>query len=160
MNVRADPNASAEIIGTLEYDATGVEVIRPDENFNWGMVNMGERPGWASLKFLAPQPGQWHGSYPEFAWCGGTEPFWSLTRAEGQIKLARIDDDDIVVPLQWEVGSTNHRERHAFRADGMTGVLSLQVCNDGMSEREFGIELNLILDGEGTLYHGCCSLAP
>ena len=160
LNVRAEPSARAEIIGALEYNATSVEVIRPDEDFEWGMVNVGERSGWASLRFLVPQPGQWYGRYPEFAWCGGTEPFWSLTRKEGRIKLARIDDGDIVLPLLWETSSLGHRERHAFRADGVTGVLSLQACNDGMSDMEFGIELNLTLDGEENLYHGCCSLAP
>lgn len=135
-------------------------MIRPDENLEWGLVNVGERSGWASLRFLAPRPGQWFGSYPEFAWCGGTEPFWSLTREDGRIKLARIDDSDIVLPLRWETSSLGHRERHAFRAEGVTGILSLQSCNDGMSDMEFGIELNLTLDDEENLYHGCCSLAP
>jgi len=160
LNVRAAPSAAADIIGTLEYNSTGIEVIRPDEDFEWGLVNMGEHAGWASLRFLVPQPGQWHGSYPDFAWCGGTEPFWSLTRTDGRIKLARIDDDDIVSTLEWEASTFNHRERHAFRASGITGVLSLQACDDGMSDMEFGIELNLTLDREPTLYHGCCSLAP
>lgn len=160
LNVRAEPNVQAEIIGTLEHDAAGIEVIRPDKNFSWGMVNIGGRSGWASLRFLARRPGRWHGSYPDFAWCGGTEPFWSLTRTDTQIKLARIDDNDIVAALLWERGSLNNPERLAFRAEGITGVLSLQACSDGMSDMEFGIELNLILDGEVMLYHGCCSLAP
>ncbi len=160
LNVRAGPNAATEVIGTLEFDATGIEVIRPDDDFEWGLVNMGETAGWASLRYLVPQPGQWHGYYPDFASCGGTEPFWSLTRADGQIKLARFDDNDILAQLEWEASSPNHRERHAFRAGGMTGVLSLQACNDGMSDMEFGIELNLTLDSESTLYNGCCSLSP
>lgn len=160
LNVRAGPDASAEVIGTLEIDATGIEVIRPDDDFEWGQVNIGERAGWASLRYLVRQPGQWHGSYPNFAWCGGTEPFWSLTRADGRIKLARINANDTLAQLEWETSSPNHSERHAFRAEGMTGVLSLQACSDGMSDMEFGIELNLTLDSEGILYNGCCSLAP
>ncbi|MGI9389473.1 MAG: SH3 domain-containing protein [Boseongicola sp.] len=160
LNVRAAPNARADIIGTLDHDATAIEVIQPDEDFEWGLVNVGEQTGWASLRFLVPRPGQWHGTYPDFAWCGGTEPFWSLTRVDGRIILARIDDADVILPLEWETSSPNNFERHAFRAKGITGVLSLQACDDGMSDMRFGIELNLVLDGEDTLYNGCCSLAP
>ena len=160
LNIRSGPGAEFDIIGSFAYDETGIEVIRPDEEFEWGLVNIDEGTGWVSLNYVVPHQGQWDGLYPEFKWCGGTEPFWSLIRQDGRMTLQQIDADDVTVPIHWETSARNHTLRHAFRAEGMTGVISLQHCNDGMSDMEFGIELNLILDGEGALYQGCCSLAP
>ena len=80
LNVRAGPGSSFDVVGTLDHDAVNVEVIRPDESFEWALINIDEGTGWVSLSFIVPQPGQWDGFYPEFKWCGGTEPFWSLLR--------------------------------------------------------------------------------
>ena len=67
LNIRAEPSSGSEIIGTLSHDAEGIEVIRPDEGFEWGLVNVGERTGWISLTYAVPQPGQWYGQIPAVA---------------------------------------------------------------------------------------------
>ena len=160
LNVRSGPGTSFDVIGSLEHDTENIEVIRPSEDFEWALINIDEGKGWVSLSFIVPQPGQWDGYFPEFRRCSGTEPFWSLLRQDGQVTLKQMDGDNISVPVLWETTSRNHTLRHAFRAEGMTGLVSVQYCDDGMSDREFGIELNLLLDGSDVLYQGCCSLSP
>jgi uncharacterized membrane protein len=163
LNVRAEPDAEAEIVGTLAHDATDIEVIRPNDDFTWGWVATGEGMGWVSLAYLERQPGQWDGQYPDFAFCSGTEPFWSLSRSEGRIAFEGLDLPASGAPVEFEESSLNHRGRHSFKAGGMIGVLSNVPCNDGMSELEYGWELNLIrLSGPEGQRHfmGCCSIRP
>ena len=42
----------------------------------------------------------------------------------------------------------------------MVGVLSNQLCTDGMSDIEFGWELNLLFPASAEHYQGCCTLRP
>lgn len=160
LNIRESATASAPIIGTLAPDAEGIEVIRPNDRETWGLINLGERSGWVSLAFLRRQPGQWLGAFPEIASCYGTEPFWNLERVDGTASLSGLDRPDISAPITWESGTLNHRGRYAFAAGEMTGIVSLQSCNDGMSDTEYGIDITLAIPSENTLYQGCCSLAP
>ncbi len=41
-------------------------------------------------------------------------------------------------------------------------MLSLASCSDGMSDREYGLRLDLLLgtSDERTLLSGCCSIQP
>ena len=78
LNVRAQPNAEAEILGTFAFDAKDVEVISIEVDGRWGQVNTGERAGWVRMSFLEPQsvPDQ---TRPQSIICFGTEPFWAFT---------------------------------------------------------------------------------
>ncbi len=160
LNIRAEPNATSEIVGTLAHDAVGVEVIAPNGDETWGRVNARERSGWVALRFLARQPGHLDGLYPDFASCAGTEPFWSLARADGTLTLdVAFDDRPALAELiDWETGTLNHRGRFSFATPSMTGVIARASCNDGMTDREYGLEINLILRGEEMHLQGCCSL--
>lgn len=162
LNIRSEPNAGTGIVGTLSHDATNIEVIAANEEYTWGLVNQGERSGWVALRFLARHPGQFDSLYPEFQSCGGTEPFWSLARSGGTLTLdVAFDDRPAVAELvEWETGTLNHRGRYSFATPSMTGVVAREYCNDGMTDREFGLEINLILRGEETHLQGCCSLKP
>lgn len=169
LNVRAAPSATAPIIGMLAHDATGVEVIRPNDRQSWGLVNMGESTGWVSLRFLARAPGQWLGQFPYIRNCFGTEPFWSLA-------ISASGDVDYATPEGGQPGAIigtfpaeGRRDTHAMSIrldDGplqdALGIVRLASCNDGMSDREFGIALDLVLGSTGgeRLLTGCCSLAP
>ena len=163
LNIRAEPNAEAKIVGTLAHDAVDVEVIMPSEDFEWGLVATGEGMGWASLDYLVPGPGQWDGQFPEFTACSGTEPFWSLVREGETVTFDGLDLPGASAPIDFRESSLSHRGRHSFRAGDMVGVLSNELCNDGMSDLEYGWELNLImLSGEDDNRHfqGCCSIRP
>ncbi len=169
LNVRAEPTAAAQVIGTIAPDATGVEVIAPDPRQTWGQVNMGEGPGWVSLAFLRRKPGQWLGAIPAIRQCFGTEPFWSLSLGDkGAVSFATPEGEPIGGVVSDRVGSESRRDRYA-----LTGMLdgpaeagsfglhfALASCGDGMSSRVYGIEGDLVIDGaQGPrMLSGCCSL--
>ncbi|MFQ6546963.1 SH3 domain-containing protein [Aestuariibius sp. 2305UL40-4] len=179
LNIRAEPSARSEIIGSFPPDRTGIEVLRPSDDYRWGLVNAGERTGWVSLTFLVAQPGQWYGAYPRISQCSGTEPFWSLTMddpsklgnllgpgGEGTgVSLSDPSSPTITATITREAVAANRRDRYAFQAEGpetdMSVVFFLQSCNDGMSDREYGIMTDILLrrDGEFSHLSGCCSLS-
>lgn len=165
LNVRAAPDAAAPIVATLTHDAAGIEVIRPGPRHDWGLVNTGEGIGWVSLAYMARRPGQWAGAVPEVAQCFGTEPFWSLLQEAGTLRLDRPGADGTPLPITWQGGTLAHRGRYALTAgDGATGLavtLAVADCGDGMSDRAYGIEATVIVDGTDgpDMLWGCCSLA-
>ncbi len=165
LNIRAEPSASAPIIGSLAHDARGVEVIAPNDRETWGRVNTMEGTGWVSLSFLERLPGQWDGAFPEIAACFGTEPFWSVSRQFGEISLSRLDAPELRMEERWHTGSVGRRDRFALRAESggilMTALIQKVECSDGMSERLYGLEIDAIFDGndDPMLLSGCCSLS-
>lgn len=162
LNVRGAPAATSEIVGAFAHDAEMLEVISENEEGTWGQVNVGEQTGWVALRFLARRPGNLDGLFPDYQSCFGTEPFWSLARAEGTLTLdVAFDDKPAIAELvDWETGTLSHRGRFSFATPNMTGFIARQACNDGMSDREFGLEINLILRNEKIHLQGCCSLLP
>ena len=158
LNIRAEPDAGSDRIGALDPDATGVEVIR--EQTGWGRVNVGEGAGWVSMRYLVAQPG---GDYAltQRLDCFGTEPFWSLDILQGQSATLSTPDGQTALPaglLQTARGRTD-RFIVGLGADHVA-VIGRMACSDGMSDREFGLEIGLIgASGELTLHAGCCALS-
>lgn len=166
LNVRERPDAASPVIGTLSHDATGVEVIAPNEQETWGIVNAGERPGWVSLAYLERRPGQWDGALPEVSACFGTEPFWTLLRTGGQdFRFEAMDAAAVTLSVLDAAGSENRRDSFHLIAESAVGrsvaVIETEACSDGMSDRRYGISVQLLLDiGEDTRHvTGCCTLA-
>ncbi len=170
LNIRSEPGTGGVVIGTLEPDAEGIEVVRPNPRETWGLVNHGEATGWVSLSFLTRRPGQWLGHVPEIRSCFGTEPFWSLT-FDGDA-ITWWTPDETASGDRLETWSTlNRRDLHAIglrispddepEREGVA-MLSLASCSDGMSDREYGLRLDLLLGtaGDRTLLSGCCSIQP
>ncbi|WP_298437581.1 SH3 domain-containing protein [uncultured Jannaschia sp.] len=161
LNIRAAPRADAPILGTLAPDATGVEVVAPNGRETWGQVNVDEGTGWVSLRFLARQPGQWQGAFPPLASCFGTEPFWTV-RVDGDTARWSTPEGEIEGLVTARAGSLSRRDRHGLRvvlADGsrIDGIISWRACNDGMSDRGYGLGFDA-LRGENVL-SGCCALS-
>ena len=161
LNIRAGATAASEVIGSYAPDAT-VEVIRPNDAETWGLVNVREGTGWVAMRFLARRPGQFDGHFPDFAICTGTEPFWSVKRDGDQLttEMFLTEEPPITETILWEQTTVNHRHRYSFRTANQVGVIARQYCDDGMSDQEFGLELNLILLEEGVHLQGCCRLLP
>lgn len=159
LNVRIGPSASTDLLGALSHDATRIEVIRAEGN--WGLINIGETTGWASLRYLAPSAAQPSLAYPQS--CFGTEPFWSLRNGDEMVfermgeAVLRADPID-GGPASGSLGrffalGTSEDTR-------LTAVISSEACSDGMSDREFGLSVDLLVENGGSrsLYSGCCSL--
>ncbi|NVK14496.1 MAG: SH3 domain-containing protein [Rhodobacteraceae bacterium] len=176
LNIRSAPSASAAIIGTLAPDQTGVEVILADGSGKWGLVNSGEQSGWASLRYLdRASSSNWH-DQPDLALeCFGTEPFWSLTLDE-TVRFSTPDRPETPFALEaWEPAA-GHGGKSGFvavnqnggalsgpEAGSLSGILTAQHCSDGMSDRTYGISIDLLQFRSAGQLHvltGCCSLAP
>jgi len=168
LNVRTEPSASSEKIGSLPHDGQGIEVVAQDESGKWGLVNIGEISGWASLRYLAARPVEPGQTFPAITSCYGTEPFWDLTFADDQVEFDQAFDDvkSTSEVMSWYGNAAGYFGRYAFVAGDMTGIVNRASCNDGMSDREFGLQIDLLLgkrkdvDQEYQLFHGCCSIQP
>ncbi|MBL4916526.1 SH3 domain-containing protein [Szabonella alba] len=172
LNIRAEPSASAPVLGGFAPGTAGVEVTGISPDGGWGRVNLNERAGWVSMRFLARQPGPdwWHLAQPLS--CYGTEPFWSLRLDADarRLNLSRMGGDPVDLVIDWSADVSGRRGQAgmALRGPDSTGFAALtgQDCSDGMSDFSFGIALSLFLSGEGTAdgsvaqgLSGCCSLA-
>ena len=166
LNIRADSDSGAPIIGSLAYNASPVEVLKTEGN--WGYVALNEGMGWVYMKFLRPVtlPTVGQSNIPVGLSCGGTEPFWGFSLAENSIQLSDMNEGEQAFNI---VTAKNYQGRGGWDgfiiASGqqsmMTAVLSTDAqCSDGMSDLDFGWRVDmLITDAGGTNGKtGCCSM--
>ena len=174
LNVRAGPSAGSDIIGTLAPNAAGVEVIGISPDGKWAKVNSQGSSGWAAIRFLSQEQ--------EFDWpppslsCFGTEPFWSASfihsRGGNTVQFRSMDADEQEFEFPRVKRSANNINRYseiAWPPQGsapsdylFTSFFSAQSCNDGMSDQQYGISVDILVPGhrDWTHYSGCCSIAP
>lgn len=165
LNIRAEPDASAPIVGSFAPDAAPVEVLI--EQDGWGYVSSGEGMGWASMAFLQPlevsRMGQ--SAVPDGLTCGGTEPFWGASMSESGINFASMDSAEEVFSF---IAAENFGGAGPLRnlliggnaTRNVTAVISTEICSDGMSDRDYPRRIDLVFNGEGgpSGYAGCCSM--
>lgn len=186
LNIRAEPDADAPVIGTLAPDATRIEVV--EERAGWARINAGEGTGWVNARHLDHRTDVWpQDGLPEGWRCFGTEPFWDVSaQGVGPEPDGPVLDGPVLDRLVLD-GPAMTRGTHAigsvlstgaFRdptrvvlAEGLTVASTPQICSDGMSDRLFGLRALVILrggpgdggaDGTGAprLLDGCCTIAP
>ncbi|GKY86371.1 SH3 domain-containing protein [Sinisalibacter aestuarii] len=165
LNIRAEPTASAGIVGTFAPDATRIEVVRLAEGADWGLVNSGESAGWVSMAYLARLDGQAWGDMPAAISCFGTEPFWAFGVSADDTARFPMPDGERAFQVTARVPGQSYPGDMAILAESTgiraTAIVSAGSCNDGMSDREYGLKAGLLLEAGGPpiLYTGCCSLA-
>ncbi|MDA5093030.1 peptide-binding protein [Aliiroseovarius sp. KMU-50] len=167
LNVREHPTTGAEILGAFPPDRTGIEIVSISSDLTWGMVNIDERAGWVSLRYLARQPGQDWGMMPWPLDCYGTEPFWDLHGSgEDTLVLERMDEGEQHFRLSMTTMTSGRPDRYWMRGeDGPRETLMnlrREECHDGMSDRGYGLSVDILLDtvdGQEAL-SGCCSITP
>ncbi len=168
LNIRAEPNAKAQILGTLPPDAKGVEIIRFDQTGRWAQVSAGETSGWASGNFLRLRPDTWpENALPANLRCSGTEPFWSLRRTAEGMEFSTPEGAPRKLELRrvMDRGLPEDATRGLIAGDvagRVTAVIQPEICSDGMSDRSFGLSTIVILDGGNSpsrMLSGCCSIA-
>ena len=166
LNVRAEPNGSAAIVGSLKPDAFPVEVFA--RQGDWGRIVFADANGWVSMNFLAPfaiavVPGT---KLPEGLVCGGTEPFWSA-EVVGTDKLTFGTPDTAGLTFSIThsgpfVARSNADFIWAADPGGNRAAASIrrQMCSDGMSDRDYPMSIDLLLrnDSSADAFEGCCSL--
>ncbi|MFZ7090834.1 SH3 domain-containing protein [Primorskyibacter sp. 2E233] len=162
LNVRREPNASSEIVGTLSPSQAGVEVIKTDGAGKWGFVNLGEQSGWASLRYMQAVPDGYLPKWQALS-CSGTEPFWGLSIQQGQTATF----DEFGDAKSYAIGNLTPASGRFWPyaifgesgPDRMSAVIAPGYCDDGMSDQEFGLTVALILEGaDRAFYSGCCTL--
>lgn len=183
--LRAGPRPAGEAVGALPADARGVEVLAVEPGpmgTRWARVALPEGDAWVEARFLARREdeGDW---LPPVA-CIGTEPFWTFELGAGEIAgLAFPGAKAAPVFVTRRTRSANDPRSHGLTArwDGpegdpatfgitgapVAGVLRRAACSDGMSDRPYGIAIDLLLgtlgpDGRADTAHlgGCCRLDP
>lgn len=174
LNIRSAPEMKSAQIGTLPHDANNIEVIAASDAGTWGLVNTGEGSGWVSLAFLARQPGQREGHFPDVRQCFGTEPFWNIKIDPPRATFSSQDAESRDGVISGLHRSRNRRDRFVFTGAFFPddfGVLDLELilrtegCSDGMSDRAYGISVDLFMSGSTNpnahqLLSGCCSISP
>lgn len=168
LNIRAEPNGSATIIGALDPGFGPVEILETvDRNGRaWGRMARGEGNGWVAMRFLAPMQVALveDTQVPVGLHCFGTEPFWGLAIGADTLELSQPDGVPLVAQLTSAVTAAGRNHRFGLIASGnmerMTALLSrAETCSDGMSDALFGWRIDLLVEGEGLRqYEGCCSL--
>jgi len=170
LNIRAEPSASAAILGSFPPGTDGVEVTALSADGRWGRVNLEERSGWVAMRYMVRQPGPGWSDLALPLACFGTEPFWSLNfnPGEGVLNFNRMGEAQLGLWVNWAAPVSGRRGQVGLAIEGpaRTGFLTLtgQDCSDGMSDRAYGIGVGLFLNGTGsstveaTGWSGCCSL--
>lgn len=159
LNIREDATASSDIIGGLGPNTLNVEVLRVLDG--WGYVGAGERSGWVSMDFLAPNPVA-IGEIPRPMACFGTEPFWSLTFYP---RGTEYDDPEVgprALTVLRERVAPNGYLIDTLEGPAVTRTLAITGlnCNDGMSDRNFGMSITMFTEaaGDNSVRTGCCTL--
>ncbi len=160
LNVRAQPDASAEIITTLPHDARNV-IIAGTRNESgkaiWWQVITPKGTGWVNARYLAPD-GQTDSSFP--VRCMGTEPFWNVTIANGKAQFSTPESQSewTAGQMEWARGAVNAFIIRLKKNDApgqVTAFRAQNACSDGMSDT--GFPFHGVLTGpDGTVYSGCC----
>ncbi|WP_164871373.1 SH3 domain-containing protein [Paracoccus sp. Arc7-R13] len=161
LNIRAEPDASAPIIGTLAFDATHVEVV--EQRAGWSRVNTGEGSGWVSDRYLDYRVDVWQdGALPAAFQCFGTEPFWAFIPQGDSVVLGGPDMPEDTRPVRAVLSTGIFRDpTRAVVADGLTLTAIPQLCSDGMSDRLFGMRAHVVIHGDvPRMLSGCCSIQP
>ncbi len=166
LNIRTRPSASSPIIGAFPRNARGIEVVALSDDGRWGQINSDEGTGYVALRFLDLQAGPSWTSMQVPLSCSGTEPFWSFTAIDGDAVLDVMDSGPVDMAITDVIPAAGRSDVVGVQLStrSSTGFASLHAtqCSDGMSDRAFGISIDLfVLHAEGaTGYSGCCSLQP
>lgn len=161
LNIRAESNAGAAIVGTLAPDATRIEII--EEGRGWGRVNTGEVTGWVSMRYLNYRTDVWeNGRLPNNFSCYGTEPFWSLQADGADMIYSTPDLGEQRRPISAILTTGIFRDpTRAVLAQGITLTATPQLCSDGMSDRVMGMRAIAVLTGKDPqMLSGCCWIRP
>jgi uncharacterized membrane protein len=167
LNVRSGAGTGHAVIGSLAPDATGIEVVAHSADGRWGQINLAEGSGWTSLNYLAYRTDVWEeGALPAGFRCFGNEPFWSLAPQDGQLLYSTPEGErGFALDAILSTGIFRHPRRALTGSDADGSIFAGVVpasCSDGMSDRAFGLDATVVIEGEGTpqMLTGCCSIAP
>lgn len=164
LNIRAEPRAKAELLGTLAFNASNIEVVAISDDGKWGQINVDERAGWTAIRYLTPSSD----TAPFFASCFGTEPFWGLILDETGVasEWSSPESSAPVRDLSEKINFSNSQTAGTFGYVGNAGgdriflaKITPKICSDGMSDNLYGLAVDLTITGSNSQsLQGCCTL--
>ena len=173
LNIRAEPNANAQVLESLGPTASPVDVLEVQNRngVEWGRILAADSNGWVAMKFLSPVAvGKLDETeVPDGLACSGSEPFWSITLSKSNgMSLLFPDQPEMIWPLLGSINATgrNHRIAVLAGSQGTRAVAMLgrnEKCSDGMSDRDFSWRIDLLVEKPGeqgypAAFEGCCLL--
>jgi len=176
LNIRSQPNARAEIIGTLPANSF-IDVLEASPDESWALVSFDFTTGWVSARFLRiterQNPSTGAPPLPGVLICQSTSPAWDATlstrdgfityEVEGSPWYEGAEGTQRRISPVTHLTTAQGRsyDKFLFTAGQYTGVLSRARCDDEESASHFAWGLDLILNqGAGSsMLSGCCRAA-
>ncbi len=170
LNVRAEPRADAQIVGSLRPETGEIVVTGTQQVIGstiwWELVYPGaeQKIGWVNSRFLTSD-GSFDTEETNYPLnCIGTEPFWSLA-IDGNIARYSSPDHDISTfeASPW-VSAQGLRGQFVVRlsdkgAQGFAVVLRVyNLCTDNMSDALYPFHVTVIRP-DAEVFGGCCHRA-
>lgn len=174
LNMRTQPGTGGSVIAVLPANAKGLIGLGQEQksgNSIWVKVAWAGRQGWVNKYYLRedvdtvdynpakPKPVV----KPEVVMqCGGTEPFWSMSVSEREMKVNIMGGAQFTVPVnmrQQSANSTTIAVVAGARGNASTTAFLEKVedCSDGMSDKNYPYTVTAVLNGQKVM-SGCCSL--
>ncbi len=160
LNIRAEPDPQADIVGTYDPYVQHIEVLRTSPDGKWGLVGVAEQNGWTAMRFLEEMqhPAD---SILRPLHCFGTEPFWSLELFLRGDAYHALGDTRRTLTQVSERLASNGAIAVFEEGPSLTRTLIVErgYCDDGMRDREFGMRATLFNDTPdgSTVQSGCCT---
>ncbi len=180
LNVRDEPGANHEVIGTIPSDGEGVVILGETEkigNSTWANVAWGPIKGWVNKRYLKPMYAKnkredepkyrSRVAHPKSSdkqtvklECGGIKPFWNIDITEDDIRV-NIKNEHYNLPVSSRRKLSLVDKSFVIRgiSRGDTAKLYLRkdnVCKDGITNIKYPYTVNAIINGDQS-YSGCCS---
>lgn len=162
LNVRAGPGTGFAAVGQLQPGQSDIEAVERSADREWLRILWGETSAWVFAPYMARHATD---GYPvaRQLMCGGTEPFWSLDLEQEAHVTFSVLDGDTVSSSAGRFRPANGRTDR-FILDGtdfIAAIVRRTSCSDGMSDRVYGLDIDVLVTRGGTdLYSGCCRIAP
>lgn len=174
LNMRTQPGTGGSVVAVLPANAKGLIVLGQEQktgNSVWVKVAWAGRQGWVNKYYLREDVDTVNYNpantkpvvKPEVVMqCGGTEPFWSMSISERDMKVNIMGGAQFTVPVnmrQQSANSTTIAVVAGMRGNASTTAFLEKVenCSDGMSDKNYPYTITTVLNGQQVM-SGCCSI--
>jgi|GEM_PF-896756 uncharacterized membrane protein len=174
LNMRTQPGTGGSVVAVLPANAKGLIVLSQEHktgNSVWVKVAWAGYQGWVNKYYLREDvdtvnynPGKTKPAVkPEVVMqCGGTEPFWSMSISEREMKVNILEGAQFSIPVnmrQQSANSTTIAVVAGTRGNATTTAFLEKVenCSDGMSDKNYPYTITAVLNGQQVM-SGCCAI--
>lgn len=169
LNVRSGPTIRHRVVGNLKPDSGTLEILEISDDNKWGRILWADSNGWVSADYLREvSPTKLKNTMvPVGLHCSGTEPYWDFAiNSQADVTFKELFTDSIENSIIESVAESDNNLNFptALLASSdkvkLTVMLNTRQCNDGLTERAYGWEIDILVthDAKQRLLSGCCSM--